>query len=668
MNRYYLSILLICLASFVIGQADPHYPSKLDSVQDLREITVTYQADRLTPVTFQNLSQAQLAVNIPNQDPSYLLTSTPSVTSYSDAGNYQGYSYFRLRGIDQTRVNITLDGIPLNEPEDQGAYLANYPDLINSLNKIQIQRGVGLSKNGSASYAGSMELSSPNLHDPSYTTLSAGYGSFNTMSGVIEYNSGVKNTTGLYVRGSRSYSDGYKYHSSNNSSSIFTSAGLYQTNTAWKLNVLAAHHQNGQAWIGVPNSLITIDRKTNGNSEAEDDDFKQAMVQLQHNWYPGLYSSFQSSVYYTHLDGNYNFDLGNYIGDPTLDELYNYAFISHLIGLYSNYTYSKGQLNTTLGVHGNLYNRQHTGSEKTYGNLYQNTGYKDEGSVYLKADYTLERLTGFADIQYRYVAFTYDGDANMDPMSWSFLNPKVGISFEPAPKCTFYYSVGSTGREPTRNDMFGGNDNLPVDSLGNGIIIMKDPERVLNQEIGYRYNSLRTNLSLSVYHMDFENEIVLDGKYGPNGLALTNSVDQSIRTGVELSASVKVGWFTLINNSSYNYSEIRDQGEVFTPILTPALIVNQEVLYSRDRLTLSVSARYQDQSFINYSNTSTLQDYILVNTHISYDITPKLSVSGYLNNVTNSKYINNGYEDWDGTNKYFTQAPINFYFMAKYSL
>ena len=148
----------------------------------IKEVVVSYQADKLTPVTFQNLNIKDLKAKSTGQEPSYLLSETPSITVYSDAGSTQGYSYFRMRGIDQTRINISLDGVPLNEPEDQGAYFSNYPDIMNSVSKVQIQRGIGTSKNGVASYGGSVQLSSPNLHNEGYSTIGLGYGSFNSDS------------------------------------------------------------------------------------------------------------------------------------------------------------------------------------------------------------------------------------------------------------------------------------------------------------------------------------------------------------------------------------------------------------------------------------------------------------------------------------------------------
>lgn len=641
--------------------------SKPDSIIRLKEVVVNYQADRVTPVTFQNINSNELKIRSSGLEPSFLLSETPSITVYSDAGNTQGYSYFRIRGIDQTRINMTLDGVPLNEPEDQGAYFSNYPDILNSASKIQIQRGVGTSKNGVASYAGSIQLFSPNLYDAQKTTFGFGYGSFNSLRAFGEFNSGIIKRKAVYIRASQIYSDGYKYNSSNNSQSIFASCGLFYDKSTWKINLLGGNQQNQLSWLGVSDSLIARDRRTNANSN-EKDHFTQCLIQLQNNWQPNKYSSIQSSIYYTFLKGNYDFNLNSFLGLPSSDELYNYAFKSNLIGFFANYTFSKRHFKWTTGIHGNTYDRQHIGSEKKLGQLYKNTGYKNEVSVFTKANYTFKRLTFFADIQYRYSSFDYKGAVFLNKMEWYFLNPKAGLSVEVRPNSIIYYSIGSSGREPTRNDIFGGSDDLLADNSGNAILSIMTPEYVINHELGFRRQSTKINLNLNGYFMDFKNEIVLAGKFGPNGLALTNKVEQSFRTGIEITLTYKVSKnFTLLNNSSFNYSRIKEQQEVFTPILTPPVIINQEAVYSYKKISIALSSRFQDKSYIDFANTSSVESYFLFNGRFGYEI-KRFQFCVFMNNITNSKYMNNGYVDSDGSKKYFVQAPSNINASIKYSL
>lgn len=639
----------------------------IEDTLNLKEVVITYQADKKTPVTFQNIYSEELDKKLTGQEPSFIFSETPSITNYSDAGSSQGYSYFRLRGIDQTRINITFDGVPLNEPEDQGAYFSNYPDLLTSVSKIQIQRGVGTSKNGVASYGGSIQLFSINLLDTSRTTVGAGYGSFNTLRVFGEHNTGIKNKKALYVRASQIYSDGYKYNSSSNSQSIFLSGGLFQNRSIWKINFLAGQQQNELSWIGVSDSLINIDRRINANSSQERDKFFQTLTQIKNSWRISSKSFLETSLYHTFLRGNYDFDLNNFIGLPSTDELYNYAFQSNLIGVFSNYTFSKNGLNLTSGVHGYAYNRQHIGSERSLGELYQNVGYKNEISVFTKADYTLNKVTLFADIQYRHVNFDYIGSVDFQKLNWNFINPKFGTSLVVNDNSDIYYSLGYTGREPTRNDMFGGNDDLLSDSLGGEVLFNTEPEFVLDHEFGIRSRREKLDLFANLYYMDFRNEIVLDGKFGPNGLALTNNVDMSFRTGIEFNITYRVTKnLSLINNSSFNYSRIKEGGEEFSPILTPPIIVNQEISFSKYNFVISISGRYQYQSYIDFANSEKLDSYLLLNSRIIYGV-GNFMISTSVNNITNSKYFNQGYVDFDGSRKYFVQAPTNFYTSIQWS-
>ncbi|MCO5233383.1 MAG: TonB-dependent receptor [Chitinophagales bacterium] len=631
-----------------------------DTIQRLEEVIINYQVKKNAPISFQDIYSEEIKIKNVGQEPSFLLSETPSITNYSDAGASNGYSYFRIRGIDQSRINLTLDGVPLNEPEDQGGYFSNYPDIFNSVSKIQVQRGVGSTKNGVASYGGSVQLFSPLLADSSQTTFGVNYGSYNSLRAFAEYNSGLKNRKGLYARISEIYSDGYKKHAFNHSQSAYLSGGIYNDKAIWKMNALVGHQQNGMSWIGVSDSLIRINRRTNGNSKDEKDNTTQALFQILNQWQISSSSSLQSSVYYTYLKSGYFFDYNNFLGLPSTNELYKYDMNSHFLGFFSNYSLSKKSIQWTSGIHANYYKKNHHGSEKTLGPLYSNIGYKNEASIFSKINYNYKWLNIMADVQYRYVMFNYKGTAKMPNMDWHFISPKLGINANIQPKASLYYSIGYTGREPTRNDIFGGNDDLLTDSLGNAMLFNTTPEYVTDHEIGLRYQNQKLNFNINLYYMDFKNEIVLDGNFGPNGLALTNHVEKSYRTGIEISLDYKINaHFSISNQSSFNYSRIKEQSEKFSPILTPAFIINQEVSYANKGFNFAVSGRFQSSSYINFANTSQINSYFLLNARASYQY-KKFQFSLYANNLSNTKYYNHGYVEEDGTKKYFTQAPINY--------
>jgi len=207
MKRCCLFLIILLVCNELIAQKQ--YANKTDSIHPLQEVTLTYQAFKHTPITFQNITSKEIKSKSFGQEPSFLLTETPSITNYSDAGNGQGYAYLRMRGIDQTRINISFDGVPMNEPEDQGAYFSNYPDLINTISRIQIQRGVGTSKNGVASFGGSIQLFSPVVEDSTTLSCSLGGGSFNTFKGAIDFQTEMKKGQATQVRVFRGVSDGY---------------------------------------------------------------------------------------------------------------------------------------------------------------------------------------------------------------------------------------------------------------------------------------------------------------------------------------------------------------------------------------------------------------------------------------------------------------------------
>lgn len=670
-----LSLLSLLYLNILLAQNTPN-----DSIIELKEVNVTYKATQLSPISYQDITLKAIKRNSIGQEPSLFLINTPSITAYTDAGHTQGYSYFRLRGIDQTRINITLDGVPLNDPLDQAFYFSNFADILNSVSKIQIQRGVGTTKNGTASYAGSIELFSPLLTNEQKIETGIGYGSYNTLRSFITFNSGIKNKKGLYIRVSQINSDGFKKHSSNTSKSVFLSSGLFLDKSIWKFNILAGKQKNNLAWMPVLEVELNCDRTENGNSTFENDDFLQSIFQIQNTYSINKYNTIQSSIYYTLVDGWWDFDLDNYYGitNDLGENVFRNTINSHIIGAFSNYSWKKNDLKLTTGLHTNIYNNKFTESHALSGDIWDQVyRYKDEISVFQKIEYTFKKILLFGDLQVRQTIFDYEGNLKFRKIDWVFLNPKLGISFQILNQGNLYLNIGRTGREPTKYDMFNGNDILlysaPTDTndnfilpeSGNDLISSIDPEYVTDFEAGIRKNYENGKFNLNYYYLNFNNERVLNGSYGPSGLALTSEVEKSIRTGVEFFGEININRnIKLINNSSFNHSIITQQNIEFKPILTPKVIINQECVYSRKNLNLSLSLRYQGESYMNFENSEHLDDYILLNGRIDYKIRNYL-ISIFINNITDNYYFNQGVVNPDGSKSYFVQTPRNIYFSLR---
>jgi len=667
--------LFLCLGIFSLSLAQEKI--KLDSISQLQEVEIIYKAHGSSPITFQNITKSEIQTLSVGQEPSLFFSNTPSIISHSDAGHTQGYSYFTLRGIDQTRINITLDGVPLNDPADHAFYFSNYADILNSIEKIQIQRGVGTSKNGTTSYAGSIEMFSPNLYNNKKMELGLGYGTFNTLRTYGIYNSGIKNKTGLHVRISKIYSDGFKQHASNNSQSLFLSGGRFSDLASWKVNLLAGNQKNGLAWMPVSEEDVNCDRTTNANSEFEKDNFSQILFQIQNTLTPNPTNTIRSSIYYSLADGWWDFDFPNYLGnneESTIESISRNSLTSNLIGFYSNYKFQKEKINSTTGLHLNTYSNTFTESHMQSGEAWnENTKHKQEVSLFQKAEYKINNLLLSADIQYRTCSFNYEGDVQFNEMNWSFINPKFGLSYTTSENTLIYFNMAKTGREPTRYDMFQGYDVLEylcaIDTI-TGEYILPDldqqSEYVTDYELGVRNSFDKINLNMNCYYLDFQNERVLNGTFGPSGLALTSNVEKSIRTGIELYASYQISKHVkLVNTSSFNYSLIEQQDIEFTPILTPPVIVNQEIIFTKNNLSASILSRYQSSSYINFENTESINEYLLLNGRISYQI-KNYNLTLFINNITDNYYFNNGLIDWDGNRKYFMQAPRNIFISIKY--
>ena len=380
---------------------------------ELKEVEISIRSCDKTPITQTTIKNGEIQKNYIGQDMSYILNRTPSISTYSDNGLYNSYTYFRLRGVDQTRINMTLNGIPLNEPEDQGAYFSNYSDFSSNINSVQIQRGVGTSSYGSSSYIGSINFESVNLLDSNWTSLESGYGSYNTYRGSIAYNSGVKNKIGVYGRYSQIGSDGYKYNVFNKSKTIFTSIGYYGDNDVLKLTAFSGQSKNGMGYLATNIEDLNIDPRTNYLSKDEKDDFIQSLISLQWVSKINKKSNVTSSIFYNRLDGEYGVLLSN--------AMFKFKLGSNFYGIMTTYNYTDDTLKFQFGVMSSSYNREHQMFESY--EIYKNKGYKSEVSSFVKIHYNLtSKFITFVDLQARRVIFAYS-PVGMENLNWSFCVP-----------------------------------------------------------------------------------------------------------------------------------------------------------------------------------------------------------------------------------------------------
>ncbi|MEM9929572.1 MAG: TonB-dependent receptor plug domain-containing protein, partial [Bacteroidota bacterium] len=637
-----------------------------DSLTLITVTAPTWAADQ-DGRALNTINQKELASTYFGQEPALLLERKPSVTAFTDAGSPFGYAYCRLRGIDQTRLNFTIDGVPLNEPEDQGFYFNNYVDLLSSIRAVQLQPGVNVGVNGVAAYAGSVQLLSPSIGGAAFTEVSAGYGSFGSyrLSAATRQALGAKQDWQVYARASRLGANGFKEHSNHEGTSAFLQLGRAGKQHLFKFTAFGGNQQNQMAWLGVTDSLLQLNPRANGNDVQELDNFTTTLSKAQYTWLPSDQLQWSTSLYHGYQRGNYDFDLNNFLAFDLGEGLYNYAFRYHNVGILSNLAYEQDNWKFHTGGHGQTYVRRHLGSQEGIGELYTNHGKKRELSSFASLAHESSTLHLRAAAQLRHVQFSYDGQVPLDAQRYTFLNYELSAAL-PLQSGTLYYRLGSTGREPTRNDLFGGNDDLLADADGQALTFVTTPETVFDQEFGLRGKGKNLNYQFNAFYLRFQDEIVLSGAFGPNGLPLRSSVAKSYRLGLEWSLEYQPNQrLTLYQDGALSEHSIQQDGASFAPVLSPPVLINQGAAYTLGSWTFGLDTRYQSASFIDFANEHKIDAFVTIDARIQW-MRQRWTVSAFVFNLTDAAYATNGQLDVNGLPTFHRRAGINGWLRLQY--
>ncbi|MEO7455036.1 MAG: TonB-dependent receptor [Gemmatimonadaceae bacterium] len=620
--------MLTLTIAFLI-QAAAQQPARADSLRDstraaraqkLESVQVTAVRGRATPISAKTLTRPEIQRTYTGQETPLVLQSAPGLTAYSESGSASNYSYIRLRGIDQTRINITLDGIPLNEPEDEALYFSNFPDFANSIASVQVQRGVGSSTHGTASYAGSVNFESiPIGASPRGGEVQLTAGSYNTSRASASFTSGLTGSGFAgYVRGSAQKTEGYRFNSGNRSRSMFASGGWFGARDVVKVSLLAGLSSNDQAYYAVPLSTLRATPRDNpfGNTAADEvtDRFHQDLLGVA--WTHALSPSASLA---TTL---YGFDAGgwyDYPGSSGNADAYNYHLHSRWGGVISALDWQGDRSSASVGVNFSRYAREHWLLQRPAldTRYYDNTSYKGEQSAFAKGSVTQGRATLFGDIQLRLVQFRYAPTAGsgVAPASanWSFVNPKVGVSAALVRGLTAYASIGMNGREPTRSDMLAGADD--VDSVQASSVFpltRVHPETAYDLETGLTLHRGVLSAQANLFLMQFRDEIAAIGEINTLGYELRKNVDRSMRRGLEADAMWQLRpSLALTGNMSVTDARIstyRDDatGTVYhdvVPLMTPKFLSNQGVRSElASWLSLDVDGRYVSRMMLTNTN------------------------------------------------------------------
>jgi iron complex outermembrane receptor protein len=684
-----------------------------------------------TGMAYTNVTAAAIDKQNLGQDLPVLLNFTPSLVSTSDAGGGVGYTGIRIRGSDATRINVTVNGIPYNDAESQGVFWVNMPDFASSVSSIQVQRGVGTSTNGSGAFGATVNVNTNAFRQEAYAELNNSYGSFNTFKNTIKLGSGlIKEKFTFDARLSRVSSDGYVDRASSELHSYYLSGGYFGKKSFIRVNVFSGKERTYQSWNGVPEAklrgnrdgiLAYIDRNGLGEKDADNlihsDDrtynsytYKNEVDNYRQDHYQIVSSHNLSDKWTFNLNGFLVRGLGYYEQYRTNDKYANYNLPNVVIGndtiartdiirrrWLDNYFYgstfsldfnSFKKLTASIGGGWNQYDGDHYGRiiwARNAGNIendhqyYYGKGVKKDFNLYGKLYYQFtNKLNAFADLQYRRASHNISGTDNDQAtlaydQSYSFVNPKAGLTYQLSDRSSAYASYAIGNREPNRDDFTSSTAGLFPKS-----------ERMHNIEAGFRTQTGQWALSANYYLMSYKNQLVLTGQINDVGNAVRFNVPRSYRTGIELEGAAvfnkylkwnvnatfsqnKINNFTeyIVNYDDGGYNTI-DHGKSDISF-SPNVIAGSQLTFAiRKDLDLALLSKYVGKQYLDNTSTESrlLDAYFTNDVRLSWTVKPawakEIVLNVLVNNILNEKYESNGY-----TYGYFAGGALtqeNFYF------
>ena len=536
---------------------------------------VSIRATRKTPVAFTNMSKEQLKAVNHGKDIPFLLSLTPSITMTSDAGNGIGYTSLRVRGTDPSRINITANGVPMNDAESSTVFWVNMGDFASSVQSMQIQRGVGTSTNGAGAFGATLNMQTENIGTKPYFGIDLSGGSYYSHKETMRFGTGLINGHwGIQGRLSNIGSKGYLDRASTKLNSYFLQAGWFGDNTVVKFITFNGVEETYHAWnytskyeqqlygrtYNSCGEYYDADGKTH-YYDNQTDNYHQQNYQLIWNQRLNNELSFNAALHYTKGQGYYEeykrkrtlfeYDLDKTMTWAKSDLVRQKKMDNDFYGAVASIVYdNKQNLQATIGGGWNKYEGDHFGLIKWVKSpvdvlmpdhkYYDDKTKKTDFNIYGKVTYDLlAGLSAYVDLQYRHVGIKMDGptdEINWDTnqrivydmdKSFNFFNPKFGINYDINPNHKVYASYAIAHKEPTRNN-FQNSLNAELD--------MPKAERLNDLEIGYKYQSKVFSAGANFYWMDYKDQFVLTGEIDKIGEAITRNLPKSYRLGVEVEA------------------------------------------------------------------------------------------------------------------------------------
>ena len=664
---------------------------------------ISTRAKYNSPFAFTNISKSFIEKNNSGKDIPFLINSTPSTYSTSDAGNGIGYTGVRIRGSDATRINVTINGIPYNDSESHGVFWVNVSDLASSANSIQVQRGVGSSTNGGGAFGGTVSIKTGKASEDFKLKYSSSAGSYKSFKNTLELNSGlIKNKINMNLRLSKINSDGYVDRATSDLKSYYASASYYSDKTSIDLINFSGKERTYQSWWGTPEGRINNDIEemnnviaNNGYSDEQadnllnsgrtfnyytydnqTDNYQQDHYQMHFNHDISNTANLHLALHYTYGRGYYeefreDDNLSNYydfLENKSLDLVRRRWLSNHFYGL--TYSFSKKFDKSEINIGGalNEYDADHFGEiiqpqlmvSEPY---YFSKSFKKDGNIFIKYNLNItESAELFTDMQLRGYSHKMKGNDNDKSIidvdkNNVFFNPKVGLTKSLNDKVILYGSVAVANREPIRSDY--------IDSK-----IEPKHESLVNIELGKGFNYNIGSFNTNLYLMEYNNQLITTGEVNDVGAYIRENVKKSRRFGVEFTNVLNSKDFyvnsslSLSRNLVYNFNEtLYDYGADFSQYniienkyvitdlaFSPGVLLNNHFEWKANKfLSFILNSKYVGKQYLdNTSNEKrVLKDFLIndfkIQTNLTNNVLNNLFFKIEINNIFNVKYSSNGY-------------------------
>jgi len=725
------TLLFACAATLTtFGALAQQTPQDSTDVEKLDEVLVqSVRVDADSPITYSNLSKAEINERNLGQDLPILLNYLPSVVTTSDAGAGVGYTGFRVRGTGNRGINVTINGIPYNDAESLGTFFVNLQDFSSSIESVQLQRGVGTSTNGAGAFGASLNILTDAATPEAYAEVNASGGSFDTRRANVKFGTGLINDHFSFSgRLSAIKSDGYVDRASSDLKSYYLQGEYRNEKTLLKAVVFGGHEVTYQSWNGIDAQTLATDRTYNpigfqydddgnfqGFYEDQVDNYKQDHVQLHWNQKYGGGWSTQLSLNYTvgrgffeeYVDSWYYANV-NFSSDATFDfigwepyeidgELQTDTDLIRRRWLDNRYyvanlttNYKSNSVDFDAGVFGSIYSGDHYGEitwaryfaqdEEAGYRYYFGTADKNEFTTFAKATWRINDMWSvFGDLQGRFISYETDGiNSDIDEFiideNYSFFNPKAGLTLTLNEENKIYASYARANREPSRTDFENGN---PV------------PETLNDFELGYRFTKERARVFANLYFMDYRDQLVLTGAIDDVGAPIRQNSGSSYRLGLEVEAGFQLGrQFAITPNIALSTNKNRDfffqrDGELQnlgnTNIsFSPEIIAGNRLdFFPVQNLRLSLLSKYVGEQYLGNidAESSKLDAYFINDFNVQYDLknigfAKRVTLTALVNNIFSEEYVSNGYfftydDDFSNPGTVTTIEGAGYYPQAK---